>query len=100
MSSGILDELGWRGLIARRAGELGWRTVDVTPSPLPGPSGNVEYFLWLRAQTDRGLSNDELGDAVRGAVNRGPATMRAGTARDGGTSRLRGRAGQSNRGPA
>ncbi len=59
--------------VARRAGELGWRTVDVTPSPLPGPSGNVEYFLWLRAQTDRGLSDDELGDAVRGAVNRGPA---------------------------
>ena len=20
----------------------------MTPSPLPGPSGNVEFFLWLR----------------------------------------------------
>ena len=35
--------------VARRAGELGWHTVGVTASPLPGPSGNVEYFLWLRA---------------------------------------------------
>jgi 23S rRNA (cytidine1920-2'-O)/16S rRNA (cytidine1409-2'-O)-methyltransferase len=22
--------------------------AGVTASPLPGPSGNVEYFLWLR----------------------------------------------------
>jgi 23S rRNA (cytidine1920-2'-O)/16S rRNA (cytidine1409-2'-O)-methyltransferase len=27
----------------------GWGAVGVTHSPLPGPSGNVEYFLWLRA---------------------------------------------------
>ncbi|MEU8764044.1 TlyA family RNA methyltransferase [Streptomyces sp. NPDC048659] len=35
--------------VARRAGELGLGVVGVTASPLPGPSGNVEYFLWLRA---------------------------------------------------
>jgi 23S rRNA (cytidine1920-2'-O)/16S rRNA (cytidine1409-2'-O)-methyltransferase len=58
--------------VARRAGELGWHTVGVTPSPLPGPSGNVEYFLWLRAETDRGLSADELECAVRDAVEAGP----------------------------
>jgi 23S rRNA (cytidine1920-2'-O)/16S rRNA (cytidine1409-2'-O)-methyltransferase len=28
--------------------ELGLGTAGVTASPLPGPSGNVEYFLWLR----------------------------------------------------
>jgi hypothetical protein len=38
--------------VARRAAELGWHTVAATASPLPGPSGNVEYFLRLRAQTD------------------------------------------------
>lgn len=27
---------------------LGWGTEAVTASQLPGPSGNVEYFLWLR----------------------------------------------------
>ena len=58
--------------VARRAGELGWHAVGVTPSPLPGPSGNVEYFLWLRAETDRGLSADELERAVRDAVEAGP----------------------------
>jgi 23S rRNA (cytidine1920-2'-O)/16S rRNA (cytidine1409-2'-O)-methyltransferase len=58
--------------VARRADELGWHPVGVTPSPLPGPSGNVEYFLWLRAQTDRGLSADELEYAVRHAVEVGP----------------------------
>ncbi|WP_299537505.1 TlyA family RNA methyltransferase [uncultured Streptomyces sp.] len=35
--------------VARRAGELGLGVRGVTASPLPGPSGNVEYFLWLRA---------------------------------------------------
>jgi 23S rRNA (cytidine1920-2'-O)/16S rRNA (cytidine1409-2'-O)-methyltransferase len=58
--------------VARRADELGWHAVGVTPSPLPGPSGNVEYFLWLRAETDRGLSADELESAVHGAVEAGP----------------------------
>ena len=58
--------------VARRAGELGWHTVDVTASPLPGPSGNVEYFLWLSAQTDRPLSAEALQCAARRAVEEGP----------------------------
>jgi 23S rRNA (cytidine1920-2'-O)/16S rRNA (cytidine1409-2'-O)-methyltransferase len=37
-----------RGVAARAAG-LGLGVCGVTASPLPGPSGNVEYFLWLRA---------------------------------------------------
>ncbi len=35
--------------VAGRAAELGLGILGVTASPLPGPSGNVEYFLWLRA---------------------------------------------------
>ncbi|RMB86541.1 TlyA family RNA methyltransferase [Streptomyces shenzhenensis] len=35
--------------VAARAWELGLGARGVTASPLPGPSGNVEYFLWLRA---------------------------------------------------
>ncbi|MER5934619.1 TlyA family RNA methyltransferase [Streptomyces sp. NPDC002054] len=35
--------------VARQAGALGLGVLGVTASPLPGPSGNVEYFLWLRA---------------------------------------------------
>lgn len=35
--------------VADRATGLGLGALGVTASPLPGPSGNVEYFLWLRA---------------------------------------------------
>jgi 23S rRNA (cytidine1920-2'-O)/16S rRNA (cytidine1409-2'-O)-methyltransferase len=35
--------------VAKAAGDLGLGLAGVTASPLPGPSGNVEYFLWLRA---------------------------------------------------
>ncbi|WP_105886885.1 TlyA family RNA methyltransferase [Mycobacterium shigaense] len=95
-AGGVVRDPGLRAdavlAVAGRAAELGWRTVDVTASPLPGPSGNVEYFLWLRAETDRGLSADGLVDAVRRAVVEGPSTMRAGTARGG--------AGQSGQGPS
>lgn len=34
--------------VAAAAEERGWGTRAVTTSPLPGPSGNVEFFLWLR----------------------------------------------------
>ena len=35
--------------VAAHAATLGLGVRGVTASPLPGPSGNVEYFLWLRA---------------------------------------------------
>lgn len=34
--------------VAAEAHRRGWGAVGVTTSPLPGPSGNVEFFLWLR----------------------------------------------------
>jgi 23S rRNA (cytidine1920-2'-O)/16S rRNA (cytidine1409-2'-O)-methyltransferase len=34
--------------VAAAAAERGWGARAVTTSPLPGPSGNVEFFLWLR----------------------------------------------------
>jgi 23S rRNA (cytidine1920-2'-O)/16S rRNA (cytidine1409-2'-O)-methyltransferase len=42
--------------------------VGVTASPLPGPMGNVEYFLWLR----RGAPPVDLTE-VRRAVEQGPS---------------------------
>jgi 23S rRNA (cytidine1920-2'-O)/16S rRNA (cytidine1409-2'-O)-methyltransferase len=33
--------------VADAAAELGLGVLGVTASPLPGPAGNVEYFLWL-----------------------------------------------------
>jgi 23S rRNA (cytidine1920-2'-O)/16S rRNA (cytidine1409-2'-O)-methyltransferase len=58
--------------VARRAAELNWHTVGVTASPLPGPSGNVEYFLHLRGKSGHPLTGDELGHAVHRAVVEGP----------------------------
>jgi len=34
--------------VAGAAGRLGLGVQGITASPLPGPAGNVEYFLWLR----------------------------------------------------
>lgn len=44
--------------VVREAQTLGLHTRGVVASPLPGPSGNVEYFLWLRrGEPDPGQSN-------------------------------------------
>ncbi len=58
--------------VANHAAELRWHAVDVVASPLPGPSGNVEYFLRLCADSDRSLDGLELENAVRRAVTEGP----------------------------
>jgi 23S rRNA (cytidine1920-2'-O)/16S rRNA (cytidine1409-2'-O)-methyltransferase len=54
--------------VAWAAWELGLGTAGVTASPLPGPSGNVEYFLWLR----RGAPEPDRAAVLR-AVAEGPA---------------------------
>jgi 23S rRNA (cytidine1920-2'-O)/16S rRNA (cytidine1409-2'-O)-methyltransferase len=58
--------------VARRAAGLQWHTVAVIASPLPGPSGNVEYFLRLRSRTDSPLQGAPLEQAVAAAVAEGP----------------------------
>jgi 23S rRNA (cytidine1920-2'-O)/16S rRNA (cytidine1409-2'-O)-methyltransferase len=58
--------------VAGRAAELRWHTVGATASPLPGPSGNVEYFLHLRTCSDHPLTGEELERAVEAAVIEGP----------------------------
>jgi 23S rRNA (cytidine1920-2'-O)/16S rRNA (cytidine1409-2'-O)-methyltransferase len=49
--------------VARHAAGLGLGVAGVVASPLPGPSGNVEYFLWLRAGSPP-LAEAELATAV------------------------------------
>ena len=34
--------------VARSAEDLGFGVAGITRSPLPGPAGNIEFFLWLR----------------------------------------------------
>jgi 23S rRNA (cytidine1920-2'-O)/16S rRNA (cytidine1409-2'-O)-methyltransferase len=48
--------------VARAAYELGWGTAGVVRSPLPGPSGNVEFFVWLR--TDAAPADPATVEAV------------------------------------
>ncbi|MBR7830360.1 TlyA family RNA methyltransferase [Actinospica sp. MGRD01-02] len=54
--------------VAGAAAQLGLGVLGVTASPLPGPSGNVEYFLWMRRGAEP-LRDEE----VRRAVAEGPA---------------------------
>jgi 23S rRNA (cytidine1920-2'-O)/16S rRNA (cytidine1409-2'-O)-methyltransferase len=55
-----------RGVAAAASG-LGLGVSGITASPLPGPAGNVEYFVWLR----RGAPPlDE--DGLRHAIEAGP----------------------------
>jgi len=59
-------------MVARRAAELDWHTVAVTASPLPGPSGNVEYFLRLRSRAHSPPQGEAVEHAGRRAVAGGP----------------------------
>lgn len=52
------------------ARELGLYPHGVVASPLPGPSGNVEYFAWLRR--DPSTVDSSVEALVRQAVGEGP----------------------------
>ena len=68
--------------VTRRFQALGVEVAGVTASPLPGPSGNVEYFLWLTrgrggatvdgAPHGAPLRDDDLRTAIQRAVREGP----------------------------
>jgi 23S rRNA (cytidine1920-2'-O)/16S rRNA (cytidine1409-2'-O)-methyltransferase len=50
---GVVRDLDDRAAAVNAVAEFatgrGWGARAVTTSPLPGPAGNVEFFLWLRA---------------------------------------------------
>jgi len=50
--------------VAAAAARAGLGVRGVAASPLPGPAGNVEYFLWLRQGPAR-ISESEIADEVR-----------------------------------
>lgn len=64
---GVVRDLALRAEAVRSvldaAADRGWGARAVTTSPLPGPSGNVEYFLWLRrgpGSVDAAAVDDEV----------------------------------------
>lgn len=59
--------------VACFAQTLGLSLKSVTASPLPGPSGNVEYFLWLVKDGGQGApSPEQVARMVAAAVEEGP----------------------------
>lgn len=58
------------------------QSIDLEPwgvaaSPLPGPSGNVEYFLWLRRRghplpAREPIARSSMESAIRTAIEEGP----------------------------
>lgn len=66
---GVVRDLGLRAEavrdVAAAAAALGWGTRAVCRSPLPGPSGNVEFFVWLRRDAGE-LDPEQVDRAVRG----------------------------------
>lgn len=53
--------------VAHAAEARGWGVRAVTTSPLPGPSGNVEFFLWLKRGESQ-VDDEAITEAVRAQV--------------------------------
>jgi 23S rRNA (cytidine1920-2'-O)/16S rRNA (cytidine1409-2'-O)-methyltransferase len=70
-AGGVVRDAGLRAeavlAVAAAAAQLGLGTEAVVASPLPGPRGNVEFFIWLRAGA---AAVDPL--RVRAIVDAGP----------------------------
>ncbi len=68
---GVVRDPGLRAeavnAVAGSAARRGWGARAVTTSPLPGPSGNVEFFLWLR-RGEAGIDAAAIEQAVRDQV--------------------------------
>jgi 23S rRNA (cytidine1920-2'-O)/16S rRNA (cytidine1409-2'-O)-methyltransferase len=56
--------------VGSSAAQRGWGARAVTTSPLPGPSGNIEYFLWLRRGQPR-VDDAAIADEVRRTADLG-----------------------------
>jgi 23S rRNA (cytidine1920-2'-O)/16S rRNA (cytidine1409-2'-O)-methyltransferase len=74
-SGGVVRNLEHRAdavsTVAAAAQRLGWGMAGVCPSPLPGPAGNVEFFLWLRrsaAPGDDGANRAAIEHAVQASA--------------------------------
>jgi 23S rRNA (cytidine1920-2'-O)/16S rRNA (cytidine1409-2'-O)-methyltransferase len=63
--------------VAAAAARRGWGAQAVTTSPLPGPSGNVEFFLWLR-KARATVGEAQIAEEVRRTADLGAAGERVG----------------------
>jgi 23S rRNA (cytidine1920-2'-O)/16S rRNA (cytidine1409-2'-O)-methyltransferase len=76
---GVVRDPGHRAesviAVAAEARARAWGAVAVTTSALPGPAGNVEYFLWLR-RGPGAVTDDDIRDEVARSAPRGSADER------------------------
>lgn len=56
-----------------KAGELGLKAYGLAASPLPGPAGNVEYFVALKSEHPAAIGQADLDDRIAQAIADGPA---------------------------
>ncbi|GAB3262159.1 TlyA family RNA methyltransferase [Nocardioides dilutus] len=61
--------------VAEAAARRGWGARAVATSPLPGPAGNVEFFLWLRHGPAE-VGPDDIARVVHGATSVGEPSDR------------------------
>ncbi|WP_166847093.1 TlyA family RNA methyltransferase [Isoptericola sp. BMS4] len=70
-SGGVVRDPGLRAdsvrTVVRAGADAGWRPVALVPSPVPGPSGNTEYFCWF-VVGDHGEEPATGDDAVAAAA--------------------------------
>ena len=72
-AGGVVRDPALRSAAVADVARVAWEShafgvAGVTASPLPGPAGNVEYFLWLRRDAEP-LSSESL----QRALEEGPA---------------------------
>ena len=75
-SGGVVRDTSLHAWAMRKVADCaaagGLSVVGAAPSPLPGPAGNVEYFLYMRAgDADSSCANVDA--AIEQAVAQGPA---------------------------
>ncbi|MFY9262016.1 MAG: TlyA family RNA methyltransferase [Actinomycetaceae bacterium] len=68
----LADHVETVAKVADCARSLGLGIQAVAPSPLPGPAGNVEYFLYMKRGAEDAL-DENLTEAIWDAVRSGPA---------------------------
>jgi 23S rRNA (cytidine1920-2'-O)/16S rRNA (cytidine1409-2'-O)-methyltransferase len=84
-AGGVVRDWRWRAEavadVAAVAAGLGLGVAGVTASPLPGPSGNVEFFVWFRRDAppadrsaiDKVVAAGPSGEVASGAPDAEPA---------------------------
>lgn len=72
VGNGVVTDLGLRARavadVAHSARSHGLRVLGVAASPLPGPKGNVEFFLWLAGPNAAGIGPELTEDTLAACI--------------------------------